>query len=143
MVTELKLNQDQVQNVNKILRRYQREFTTLERRHTERTKNAAGHVVVNIKPFPQEMDQMMDQMWTDLATIISAGQLAAAKTLHFERFFPHTGKRPVSVEIWQEENGQFHYVEGQEPARKNGPAIEPIPSRFRGLLLPDSQKTNN
>jgi tRNA A-37 threonylcarbamoyl transferase component Bud32 len=143
MVTELKLNQDQVQNVNKILRRYQREFTTLERRHTERTKNAAGHVVVNIKPFPQEMDQMMDQMWTDLATIISAGQLAAAKTLHFERFFPHTGKRPVSVEIWQEENGEFHYVEGQEPARKNGPTSESIPARFRGLLLKDTQKTNN
>jgi tRNA A-37 threonylcarbamoyl transferase component Bud32 len=143
MVTELNLNQDQVQNVNKILRRYQREFTTLERRHTERSKNAAGHMVVNIKPFPQEMDQMMDQMWTDLASVFSATQLAAAKTLRFERFFPHTGRKPVSVEIWQEENGQFHYIEGQEPARINGPPSEPLPSRFRGLLLPDSQKTNN
>jgi hypothetical protein len=49
----------------------------------------------------------------------------------------------VSVEIWQEENGQFHYVESQEPVRKNGPTSEPIPSRFRGLLLKESQKTNN
>ena len=119
MVAELKLTKDQAQNVNKILRRYQREFTTLERRHTERSKNAAGHVIVDIKPFPQEMDQMMNLMWTDLATVLSAGQLAAAKTMHFERYFPHTGKKPVSVEIWEEENGQFHYVESQEPARKN------------------------
>jgi hypothetical protein len=142
MVAELKLTKDQAQNVNKILRRYQREFTTLERRHTERSKNAAGHVIVDIKPFPQEMDQMMNLMWTDLATVLSAGQLAAAKTMHFERYFPHTGKKPVSVEIWEEENGQFHYVESQEPARKTGPPSEAIPSRFRNMLLPEGQKTN-
>jgi tRNA A-37 threonylcarbamoyl transferase component Bud32 len=143
MVAELKLNKDQVQNVNKILRRYQREFTTLEHRHTERSKNAAGHLVVDIKPFPQEMDQLMDQMWTDLTPVFSATQLAAAKTLHFERFFPHTGKKPVSVEIWEGEDGQYHYVENQEPARKSGPSNEPVPARFRGLILKDTQKTNN
>jgi tRNA A-37 threonylcarbamoyl transferase component Bud32 len=141
MTAELSLSKDQVQNVNKILRRYQREFTTLERRHTERTKNAAGHMVVNIKPFPEEMDLMMGQMWTNLATVFTPGQLAVAKTLHFERYFPHTGKKPVSVEIWQEDNGEYHYIEGQEPARKNGGTDQPLPPRFRGLLLRDSQKT--
>jgi serine/threonine protein kinase len=143
MVKELNLSQDQAQNVNKILRRYQREFTTLERRHTVRSKNAADHILVSIKPFPEEMDQMMDQMWTNMATVLSAGQLAAAKNLHFERFFPHTGKRPVNVEIWQEENGEYRYVEAEEPARKKAPAGEPVPARLRNLLVPDSQKTNN
>jgi tRNA A-37 threonylcarbamoyl transferase component Bud32 len=144
MVKELNLNQDQAQNINKILRRYQREFTTLERRHTERSKNAAGHMVVNIAPFPEEMDLMMNQMWTDLGTVVSANQLAAAKLMRFERFFPHTGRKPVSVEIWQDaENGQFHYVESQEPARKNGPPDEPLPARIRGLLQKDNADTNN
>jgi serine/threonine protein kinase len=143
MVKELNLSQEQAQNVNKVLKRYQREFTTLERRHTARSKNAAGHMVVDIKPFPEEMDQMMDQMWTNLAPILSASQLAQAKTLHFERFFPHSGKKPVSVEIWQEDNGQFHYVELEEPARKNATAGEPVPARLRNLLLPENQKTNN
>jgi serine/threonine protein kinase len=144
MVTDLNLNQDQVQSVNKILRRYQREFTTLERRHTERSKNTAGHLVVNIKPFPEEMDQMMSQMWTDLTPVFTAGQLAAAKLLHFERFFPHSGRKPVSVEIWQDaENGQYHYVEGEEPVRRNGPTGAPLPARIRGLLLKDNPKTTN
>jgi serine/threonine protein kinase len=142
MVQELKLKDDQVQNVNRILRRYEREFTTLERRHTDRSKNAANHTIVSIKPFPDEMDKMMDRMWTDLASVLSASQLAAAKTMHFERFFPHTGKKPVSVEIWQEDNGEFHYVELEEPEHKNGPTGQPIPSRLRNLLVPDSQKTN-
>ena len=143
MVRELNLSQEQTQNVNNILKRYEREFTLLERRYTVRSNNAANHVIVNIKPFPKEMDAMMDQMWTNLGTVLSPAQLAAAKNLRFDRFFPHSGKKPVSVEIWQEENGQFHYVEAEEPARKNGPVGEPVPSRLRNLLVPDSQKTNN
>jgi tRNA A-37 threonylcarbamoyl transferase component Bud32 len=141
--TELNLTKEQVQNVNKILRRYQRDFTALERRHTERSKNAAGHVVMTIPPFPQEMDELMSRMWTDLATVLSAGQLALAKTLHFERFFPHSGRKQVTVEIWQEDNGEYRYVEGSEPAGKNGGAAGTLPPRLRGLLLRDSQKTNN
>jgi tRNA A-37 threonylcarbamoyl transferase component Bud32 len=142
MVSDLNLNQEQVLNVNKVLRRYQREFTTLERRHTEQYKDPAGHTVVTIKPFPQEMDELMNKMWTDLGAVLNAGQLAAAKTLRFERFFPHSGRKQVSVEIWQDESGQFHYVEDQEPARKNGATGESLPARFRGLLLHDNSKTN-
>jgi hypothetical protein len=77
-----------------------------------------------------------------LTPVFSGGQLAAAKTLHFERFFPHTGKNPVSVEIW-EEDGQYHYVENKEPVRKNSPSNAPVPAHIRSLLLPEGQKTNN
>jgi tRNA A-37 threonylcarbamoyl transferase component Bud32 len=142
-VTALNLSKEQVQNVNKILRRYQREFTALERRHTERSKNAAGHMVMTIPPFPQEMDELMGRMWTELATVLSAGQLALAKTLHFEKFFPHTGKKTVTVEIWQGDDGEYHYVEVSESAGKNGGAAGMLPPRYRGLLLRDSPKTNN
>ncbi len=143
MIKDLNLNQDQVQIVNKILRRYEHEFAALEHRHTVRTNNAANHVVVNIKPFPEEMDEMMGQMWTNLSTVLSPTQIATAKNLHFERFFPHTGKKPVSVEMWQDEIGQYHYLEAEEPVRKTGPAGQPVPARLRNLLVPDNQKTNN
>jgi tRNA A-37 threonylcarbamoyl transferase component Bud32 len=143
VVVTLKLNREQVQNVNKILRRYQREFTALERRHTEHSKNAAGHVIMTIPPFPQEMDDLMGRMWTDLGTVLNAGQLAEARNLHFERFFPHTGKKPVVVEIWQEDNGEYHYIEGAEPAGKNGMKAGPLPPRFSGLLMRDGGKTND
>src|ERR1700722_9915979 len=144
-VMELKLSKEQTQNVNKILRRYQREFTVLERRHTERSNNAAGHVVMTIPPFPQEMDELMNRMWTDLGTIVSAEQLATAKKLHFEKFFPHNGKKPVVVEIWQEENGEYHYIEATESANASNTAGAAglLPPRYRGLLMRDNQKTNN
>ena len=119
IVTELKLSKDQVQSVNRILRRDERDFRELELRHTERSQNAAGHVVVTIEPFPLEMDELMKRMWTELSAVLSAGQLATAKTMHFEKFYPHTGKKPVVVEIWQDETGEYHYVEGQ-PAETAG-----------------------
>ncbi len=141
MVTELNLKSDQVQNVNTIVRRYQEEFTTLERHHTKRSKNAAGHEILTIQPFPQEMDDLMNRMWTDLAAVLSPGQLATAKTLRFERLFPHTGRKPLSVEFWQDDNGEFHYAEGQEPAGKKAAAGAALPMRYR--LLQDSPKTNH
>ena len=143
MVTELNLNKNRVLDVNRIIRRYQREFRTLELHHTERSKNAAGHVVVTIKPFPQEMDELMNRMWTDLTFVLSAGQMAAARNLRFEKFFPHTGMNPVTVEIWQDENGDFHYVESQETAGKNARAARPPAPHRRGLPSGDNPKNNN
>jgi tRNA A-37 threonylcarbamoyl transferase component Bud32 len=143
MVTELHLTQDQVLNVNRILRRYQREFMALERSHTERSSNAAGHVVVTINPFLQEMNELTNRMWTNLGTALDAGQLATAKTLHFEKFFPNTGKKPMTVEIWPGEDGEFHYAERQEPAGKNSGMGGLLPESFRNWFSRDSQKTNN
>jgi hypothetical protein len=142
IVTELKLTQPQVQNVNRILRRDEKEFRDLEIHHTERSKNAAGHVVVTIKPFPQEMDALTNRMWKELAAVLSPAQMATAKTLHFEKFYPHTGKKPVVVEIWQDENGEYHYVEGEQPAGKGPGVAGLLPSRYRGLFSRDTQKTN-
>ena len=141
IVAQLGLNAQQTQNLNRILRRYGREFTALERRHTERSSNAAGHVFVTIKPFPPEMDQLMDRMWADMAAVLSPAQIAQARNLHFEKFFPHTGRQEVNVQIWQGEDGQYHYVEGRE-ASSNG-AAAPLPPRYRSWLLRPSQKTNN
>jgi serine/threonine protein kinase len=134
VVTELKLNKEQERNADRILRRYQREFTALARRHTESVKNAAGHDVVTIKPFPQEMDDLMSRMWTDLGTVFNASQLASAKTLHFERFFPHNGKRLVKLESWPDENGDYHFVEDREPSGKG--------DGTKGVFSRETGKTN-
>jgi hypothetical protein len=115
----------------------------LELRHTERSTNAAGHIVVTIQPFAQEMNDLTNRMWLDLATVFNPAQLAAAKTQHFERFFPHTGRRPVIVEIWQDaETGQFHYIE-KEPAGRNDGVAERLPPRYHGFFFRDNQNTNN
>jgi serine/threonine protein kinase len=137
IVTVLHLDEDHVQTVNRILRRYEREYAGIERRHTESNKDAAGHVHVIIQPFPREMDSLMGRMWLDLADVLNPRQLATAHTLNFEGLFPHSGLAPVEVEIWME-NGEYHYVEqegapghGQAPVAKGG---VDMPLRYRDLL---------
>jgi hypothetical protein len=143
MVKQLRLDQDQVLNVNRIVRRSQRDFAALERHFTERTNNAAGHLLVIIKPFPQEMDELTNRMWTNLAAILNSNQLAAAKSLEFGKFFPHAGQSQMTFEMWQGEDGEFHYVENQESAGKNTGAGSFLPQRYRNWLFHGNQKTNN
>jgi serine/threonine protein kinase len=135
MINKLHLDKDQVQNVNKVLHRYEREFIGLERRHTERSKDSAGHIHISIQPFPTEMDDLMARMWTELSGVMTPSQLDEAKNLHFERLFPHTGKEPVNMEVWME-NGDIHYVESQEPGgtTTNGGPIRSLPPRYRWTL---------
>lgn len=143
MVMELHLDQEQVLNVNRILRHSQREFMALERRNTERSTNAAGHDIVTIKPFPKEMENLTNRMWTGLGTVLMARQLATAKTLDFGKFFPHAGQNPMTVEIWQGDDGEYHYVENQEPAGKTSGAGGFLPQRYRNWFFKDNQQTNN
>jgi tRNA A-37 threonylcarbamoyl transferase component Bud32 len=142
VVTALGLNLDQTKNVNRILRRYQREFTDLEHGHTDRSSNSAGHDFVTIKPFPQEMDELMNRMWADMAAVLNPSQIAKAKTLHFERFFPHTGKTEVNLEVWQGENGEYHDLESQLP-RPRGAAAGSLPPRSGNGSVREDTKTDD
>jgi serine/threonine protein kinase len=142
VVQKLNLNKDQAQSLNTIIWRFQREFTALERRHTERSKNADGHVVLTVSPFPREMDGLMDRLWKDLGAVLNPGQLATAKTLNFEKFFPHAGQKPLTVEIWQDENGEVHYLEGEGSAGKSSGRLGTSPSRFGGWFWRENSKTN-
>ncbi len=139
VITDLNLSPMQTQDLNRILKKYQQDFHNLELRHTSRETNANGHVVVTIKPFPDEMDKLLNRMWATMGPVLTSSQLAGARNSHFERFFPHSGLRPVIVEVWKDENSDdFHYIEkspGAAPTNAN-------PNRYRGFIR-DSQKTNH
>jgi serine/threonine protein kinase len=141
IITALHLDEENVQGVNRILRRYEREYAGIERRHTESFKDAAGHVHVTIQPFPQEMDSLMSRMFLDLADVLNGRQLDAARAWNLEGLFPHSGRAPVSVEIWME-NGEYHYVEGEGPPGHGGATTAKrgvdMPLRYR-WLLPEKQ----
>jgi serine/threonine protein kinase len=139
IVTALQLTKPQTQEVNRTIRRYQREFIGLERRHTEHTQDSAGHVHITIQPFPNDVEKLMARMWQDLGGMLTAGQIATARTLDFERFFPNTGRGTVHVEIWRDPNGEEHYVESEDPGPNSGhtsssglPAT--MPPRYRSYL---------
>lgn len=133
LVAALQLTKAQTQPVNRVIRRYQRAFVTLERRHTTHTQDKNGHVHITVNPFPDDMKKLMDQMWQDLAAILTSAQLATAHTLNFERFFPHTGQGTVHIEIWRDPNGEEHFVESENPGN-----ARPMPPRYR-FYLPENQ----
>lgn len=139
MINTLHLSKEQAQTVNTILRHSTRDFGMLERLHTDRFKDSAGHVHVTIQPFPEEMGRLMDHMWSEMALVLSTNQLAEAHKLHFDRFFPHTGAKPVSLEIWQE-NGEYHYIENKDATDENTTNESGrLPPRFRRLFPGGSQ----
>ena len=99
-ITALSLKKSQVLEVNKLIHESERNFIALERQHSESTTDTNGHVHLTIAPFPDDVKTLMDQMWIDLAKILDADQLAKAHALHFEKFFPHTGRSSKEVELW-------------------------------------------
>jgi predicted Ser/Thr protein kinase len=137
MAADLNLTLDQVQNANSIVRRYQRDFLELEQRHMKRFKNPDGHEMLTIQAFPQDMDDLMNRMWVDLGGVLSGSQLAKARDLHFEKLFPHSGKKPLTVEFWQDENGEYHYAEVQQSSAAS------MPMRYRNWFLRNGHPTNN
>jgi len=143
IIAALQLTKTQIPEVNRIIRRYQREFVGLERHHTVHAQDKAGHVHITVKPFPDDMQKLMAQMWQDLGVVLTPGQTATAHTLVFEKFFPHTGQGTVHVEIWRDPNGEEHYVESEDPGPHGAPPTpggtpQIMPPRYRSYL-PDSQ----
>jgi serine/threonine protein kinase len=135
----LQLTKPQVQEVNRTIRRYQREFVGLERRHTEHTQDKAGHVHITVQPFLDDTEKLMTRMWQDLGAVLSVEQIATARTLDFEKFFPNTGRSLVHVEIWRDPNGEEHYVESEDPGPNavrpaSGGLPTPMPPRYRSYL---------
>jgi serine/threonine protein kinase len=131
----LQLTPAQSLAVNRVVRRDEQEFGRLERRHTERTRDAQGHVHVTISPFPDEMQGLMDDLWKGLAGALTAEQLAKAHDLRLERLFPHSATNIVKLELWQDPNGDYHFAE-EEHGAASPPRRSPFysPSRFRSLL---------
>lgn len=87
VASALHLDKTQAMELNRLVRRYQREFAGVEARHSEHHKDAAGHVHITVNPFPEDMKQLMDGMWRDMAGFLTPTQLEAAHRLDFERFF--------------------------------------------------------
>lgn len=139
MVTALQLTRPQTVQLARTVRRYQREFVLQERRHTQHTQDKSGHVHITVNPFPDDMEKLLTSMWADIGTFLSPDQVATARTLDFEKFFPGNGRSTVHVEIWRDANGEEHYAESADPGAGDFPPLRngvpgPIPPRYRSYL---------
>jgi tRNA A-37 threonylcarbamoyl transferase component Bud32 len=134
---DLQLTPEQTLEVNKLVRHSEGEFGRLERRHTERTKDANGHVHVTISPFPVGMRNLLNEVWTNLSATLDSNQLAKARSIRLDRLFPHSGTNMVQVEVWQDTNGNYHFAEEEKGGGKNAETQPPpmsMPSRYRSFL---------
>ncbi len=142
LINHLNLKSDQIQQVNKIIRENEQKFVALERQHSESSTDTNGHIHLIIAPFPDEVKNLMDQMWTDLAGVLDKNQIAKAHTVRFaEKLFPHTGQRGMSVVLWNE-NGEDHFeIETPDPAnkgpRKGRALARGLPPRWQTYLQKD------
>ena len=133
----LQLTPAQTLEVNKLVRRSEQEFTRMDRRHTERTKDAKGHVHVTITPFPVGMRNLMTEIWTGLSATLNSNQLVKAQSLRLDHLFPHSGTNTVKVELWQDANGDYHFAEEEKAGDShstNSPPPMAMPLRYRSWL---------
>lgn len=136
MFKDLQLTPAQTLEINKLVRHSEVEFNRIERRHTERTKDANGHVHVTISPFPVGMRNLLNEVWAGLSTTLDSNQLAKARLIRLDRLFPHSGTNTVKVELWQDPNGDYHFAEEEKAGSKGASSAPPtaMPQRYRSML---------
>ncbi len=76
----LNLKPAQVDEVNKILLASYQEFPAIEAQHTQQSTNDAGHIVVQIKPFPGPVAKLEDRLWSQLDAIFDPQQQSIARS---------------------------------------------------------------
>lgn len=75
----LKLQPAQIEKVNNILRAMYRESRALETGQIQQQTNAAGHLVIRIKPYPELIEKLKDRLWTLLDEILDTNQQSIAR----------------------------------------------------------------
>lgn len=76
---KLKLTKLQVDEVNKLFKKYADEAKALSRRHTKVTKNDQGHVIINVEPYSNECLELARKMVAELGGIVTQDIVPAVK----------------------------------------------------------------
>ncbi len=76
---KLKLTKLQVDEVNKLFKKYADEANALSRRHTKVTKNDQGHVLISVEPYSEECLELARKMVAELGGIVTQDIVPAVK----------------------------------------------------------------
>ena len=115
VVTKMGLSKMQTDAANDIFQRYNRDFISLERRHTTFTTDDQGHVHITVAPFEAEANTLIDQMYAELGGVIDARRIpgrpiAGSNILRTMGLFRHEGRGQVTAELWKE-GRNYHFSE--------------------------------
>ena len=102
----------QVTELNKTFQGYYRDFLSLERRHTELSRNAQGHVVVKITAFPEESLALAQRMAQELRGLVGKEVIPTPQPgmLSHIGLFRHAGEATVTAELWKQ-GGLYYFKE--------------------------------
>ena len=109
---ELKLNELQTVEVNKIIPRYYRDFVALERQHTTFTNDAQGHVQITITPFAEDTIALAKRMNAEIRGTIGKEILYPDLPGNLVIFglFRHCGEVEIKTKLWKE-GGLYRFEE--------------------------------
>jgi predicted Ser/Thr protein kinase len=72
--SSMKLTPRQRTQVDRILQESHRDYTRLLKQHTRKTRNADGHLIVTVTPFPREIARFEEKMWEKLDPLLDKEQ---------------------------------------------------------------------
>jgi hypothetical protein len=141
----LNLQPAQIAEVNKILQAAYDEYQALELQNTEQHTNDAGHIVVRIKPFPESIAKLENQLWSQLDAILDPQQQSTARLnlkLDPPELVPGTsssdlvrpgffgwGKDGASIEIWRV--GAWYHWKTQTRGFQDSSRAPQLPEGYR------------
>lgn len=75
----LKLQPAQIEQVNRVLQAIYDEYPVLEAKNTEQQTNEAGHLVIRINTFTDQIEKLESRLWSQLDTILDPQQQSLAR----------------------------------------------------------------
>jgi predicted Ser/Thr protein kinase len=140
----LGLRPQQADHVNMALKAIYKESLELEARNSSRETDDAGHVVININPYPQQMARLEDRLWLQLDGILNTQQQTIARlnlNLHPRTeapvavrelvspgFFGY-GKTGARIELWRV--GMWHHWKVQARGQSDSSSAPQLPIEYR------------
>jgi tRNA A-37 threonylcarbamoyl transferase component Bud32 len=99
-------DRSRIEKVRDVLRATAKDYESLEKRHTSREKDKNGRLVVKIDSFPDELDGLLDKMWSRLDPLLNErqqgdlrSQLAVSPIYHGYQF--PLGRKKVTIDLWR------------------------------------------
>jgi hypothetical protein len=140
----LGLSPQRAEQVNTVLKAIYKESLELEARNTSRETDDAGHVIINIKPYPQQLAKVEDRLWLQLDGILNTEQQSIARlnlnldprteapvTLHelvAPGFFGY-GKSGARIEMWRV--GTWYHWKVQARGNTDSSSAPQLPIAYR------------
>jgi hypothetical protein len=131
----LGLEVEKTEEVRPVLDTARKEYLAIEAKHTKHKEDEAGHQIAIVEPFPRELSQLEDRVWSRLDGILDEVQQAEARS-HWplSSIFPF-GRDKGTVEIWRE-GTWYHWVVKKEPAAGSGGTSSASVQQSKGPRLP-------